>query len=71
MPRILVVANALDGTLARSALELLGGAAALAADGAMAVDAALLSAQPLDDAAAALGRHHHRARGRPARAGYD
>lgn len=57
MLRILVVANALDGTLARSALELLGGAAALTGDGAMKVDAALLGPQPQDDAAAALGRH--------------
>jgi len=57
MPRILVVATALDGSLARSALELLGGAAALAGDGAMEVDAALLGPPPLDDAAATLGRH--------------
>lgn len=57
MLRILVVANALGGTLARSALELLGGAAALTGDGAMKVDAALLGPQPQDDAAAALGRH--------------
>src|SRR3990170_3169296 len=57
MPRILVVANALDGTLARSALELLGGATALAGDGAMEVDAVLLAPRMLDDAAATLGRH--------------
>src|SRR3989304_341612 len=57
MPRILVVANALDGTLARAALELLGGATALAGDGAMEVDAVLLGPRMLDDAAATLGRH--------------
>jgi len=57
MPRILVIANALDGTLARSALELLGGATALAGAGGEGVDALLLAPRPLEDAAAALGRH--------------
>jgi electron transfer flavoprotein alpha subunit len=57
MPRILVVANALDGALARSALELLGGARALAAGGGDGVDAVLLAPRPLEDAAASLGRH--------------
>ncbi len=57
MPRLLVVAHAFDGTLARSALELLGGAKELAGDGAMDIAAALLGPVPLDDAAATLGRH--------------
>lgn len=57
MPRILVVAFALDGTLARSALELLGGARALAGDDAVELDAVLLAPRPLDDAAGALGRY--------------
>jgi electron transfer flavoprotein alpha subunit len=52
-----VVASALDGTLGRSALELLGGARAMAAHGGDEVDAALLAPRRLDDAAQALGRH--------------
>src|SRR3990170_1262249 len=53
MPRILVVASALDGTLGRSALELLGGARALAGDG----GAEVLAARMIDGAAETLGRH--------------
>ena len=57
MPRILVVASALDGTLGRSALELLGGARALAGDGGAEVVAALLAPRMIDGAAETLGRH--------------
>ncbi|HEY6101894.1 MAG TPA: electron transfer flavoprotein subunit alpha/FixB family protein [bacterium] len=55
MSHVLVVANALDGTLARSALELLGGARAIT--GPDQLDAVLLAPQRLADAAATLGRH--------------
>lgn len=57
MPHVLVIANALDGTLARSALELLGGARAITGPGTDRLDAALLAPQRLVDAAATLGRH--------------
>ena len=57
MLRILVVASALDGRLARSALELLGGATTLVGVGAGEVHAALLGPQPLDEAVATLGGH--------------
>jgi len=57
MLRILVVASALDGRLARSALELLGGATTLVGVGAGEVQAALLGPQPLDEAVATLGGH--------------
>jgi electron transfer flavoprotein alpha subunit len=57
VPSILVIANALDGTLGRSALELLGGARTVAGSSGAAVDALLLAPRPLEDAAAALGRH--------------
>jgi electron transfer flavoprotein alpha subunit len=56
MPRILVIAHALDGTLARSALELLGGARSLGGATGV-VDVVLLAPRPLEDAAATLGRH--------------
>jgi electron transfer flavoprotein alpha subunit len=57
MPRILIVANALDGTLARSALELLGGARAVTAGGTDRIDAALLAPRRLEEAAKTLGRY--------------
>jgi electron transfer flavoprotein alpha subunit len=58
MPGLLVIAAALDGPLSRSALELVGGARALAGPWGGAVSAALVGAPPaLGGAAEALHQH--------------